>query len=256
MSVITLRDVGVCVPGSACWIVQGASATLEPGQACAILGPNGAGKSTLLRVTAGLLGADRGAVTWGTRAIGSMSARELARERAVVLQAPPAVFDFTALELVLMGMEGGAGWRLAGAGERRRAMGWLERVELEGHAGQAATTLSGGELRRALIARAMASEARWWMLDEPLAGLDLRHQELVLEAIRERCASGGGVVAVMHELGHVERGFERAILMERGQIAAAGEIGQVLEEERLRAVYGVRLVRGEVAGVRTWVVVR
>jgi iron complex transport system ATP-binding protein len=255
MSEIALRGVGVRVPGSPCWIIEEASARFELGEATAIIGPNGAGKSTLLRIAAGLARPARGEVLWGGRAADRLRAAEQARERAVVLQAAPAVFDFTALELVLMGMEGADRWRLAGAAQRRAAQGWLDRVELGGRAAQAATTLSGGELRRVLIARAMASGARWWMLDEPLAGLDLRHQDLVLREVRAHCEGGGGVIAVMHELGHVERGFDRAVLMAGGAVAAQGPLAEVLDEALLERVYGVRLVRGEVAGVAAWVVV-
>ena len=93
------------------------------------------------------------------------------------------------------------------------------------------------------------------MLDEPLAGLDLRHQDLILREGRAHCQGGGGVIAVMHELGHVERGFDRAVLMAGGAVAAQGPLAEVLDEALLARVYGVRLRRGEVAGVAAWVVV-
>jgi iron complex transport system ATP-binding protein len=239
---IWARGVGYAVAGR--WLARDISLEVGPGQALALVGPNGAGKSTLLKLLSGLLEPSAGQVWCAGR-----SASALAARRAVVLQAPPAVFDFTALELVLMGMPGASRWRLASAAERRQALACLERVELGAQASQAAGTLSGGELQRVLLARALASGAAWWFLDEPLAGLDLKHQALALALVRERCEAGGAVVAVMHELGAVERGFEQVALLRGGSLVACGAPGEVLTAARLGEVFEAEVVRREVWGV-------
>ncbi|MEM1347291.1 MAG: ABC transporter ATP-binding protein [Myxococcota bacterium] len=234
--------------------LDGISVGLKAGGSTAIIGPNGAGKTTLLRVLAGLHDAP-GGVFYDGEDIGAWSARRLARARAVIAQARPQVFDFTALELVMMGFHARASrWALPSHRERRRALEALAQVELAERAEQAASSMSGGELQRVLFAQAMVQEAGWWMLDEPTANLDPRHALSVLERVREHCASGGGAVAVLHELTWVERAFDEVVMLRAGRVVAAGPTHETMTAERLEEVYEVEVACVEHRGQRVWVV--
>lgn len=234
-------------------LLKGVSATLYAGQLCALLGMNGAGKSTLLRIIAGVQDGWRGEVSVEGVARGEV--RAMARVRAYMPQGGAPPFDYSALEVVMMGEHALRGrLSLPSASEAERARGYLARVELGHRADAPVTALSGGELQRVMLARVMATQARWWLLDEPLASLDLRHQVLVMRRVREHCARGGGALVTMHDLSWVERAFDRAIFLHQGHIVADGPPSGALREEELRAIFEAPLDAVHHDGGRSWVI--
>ena len=112
-----------------------------------------------------------------------------------------------------------------------------------------ATTLSGGERARVLLARALATEAPVLIVDEPLAALDPAHALAVMALLRATARAGTLVVAVLHDLGLAARFCDRVLLMDGGRLVADGAPGEVLSPVRIAQVYGVDAWVGEVGGV-------
>ncbi len=225
------------------------------GDAIALVGPNGVGKTTLMRILAGLLAPDTGRVELGGQRLGALDRRQIARRVSVVPQARPQVFEFSALEVVLMGFHArSARFSLPSSAQKDAALAAMERLEIAHLAERPASVLSGGELQRVLMARTLVTDTDLWLLDEPTANLDLRHQVALLERVAEHCAAGGAAVAVLHDLALAHRYFGRAIVLADGRVAAAGPVETTLTDDLLSQVFDVDLRGGQVAGRRVWVV--
>lgn len=236
-------------------VLDDVSLQVEAGDSVAVVGPNGAGKTTLMRVAAGLLEPDAGRVHLSGEPRGAMSRREAARRVAYLRQAAPQVFDFSALELVLMGFHARTGrFSLPSEDQRDRALQAMGELEIRHLADRSASVLSGGELQRVLMARTLVSGAEVWLLDEPTSHLDVRHQMALLRQVGAHVDEGGAALAVFHDLSLVHRIFDRVAVMAEGRIVACGPTGETLSEELLEEVFGVGLLHGEVDGRPVWVV--
>lgn len=222
--------------------VREADFAADAGTLTAILGPNGAGKSTLLKSLAGLVPYE-GEVLLGGAPLSTLARRELARRVALVSQDPPADVPFTALELVLMGRAPHLG-RLAleGAHDRSVADQAMRDAGVADLAARPIDQLSGGERRRVFLARALAQEPQILLLDEPTAFLDLGHQAQVLEHAAALARRGLCVVAVLHDPNLAVAWADRVALMRAGAVVAAGGVRELLQRERLEALYGAPLV--------------
>lgn len=218
--------------------LDGVTMAVPDGQLYAVLGPNGSGKSTLMKALMGVVPVEGGHVMLDDRPLSEWGRRDLAREVGVVPQAETFAFPLTVRELVAMGRYPHLGaLGLESASDRRavaRALEQCDAVELEG---RDVTTLSGGELQRVRIARALAQEPRALVLDEPTASLDVRHEMAILELLRSWADEGMTVVVVTHGLELAARFADRMLLLSRGAVAAEGPPGEVLTEETLAAVY-------------------
>jgi iron complex transport system ATP-binding protein len=223
-------------------IVDDVSFAVEPGTWLSLLGPNGAGKTTLLGVLAGLR-RFRGTVLLAGRRLDELGRREAARLVALVPQIPIVPPAMRVGDYVLLGRTPHLGvLAREGAGDRRAAGRALARLELVALADRALGSLSGGELQRAVIARALAQEAPILLLDEPTAALDIGHQQQVLELVDElRRADGLTVVAAMHDLTLAAQYGDRLVLLDRGRVVAEGASRDVLTPERLEALYGANV---------------
>lgn len=214
------------------------SADLEvrAGEVVALVGPNGAGKSTMLGVLVGDLRPDSGTVELCGSPVGSWTAADAARRRAVLPQQSSVTFPFSVIDVVRMGRAPWIGTP-AEADDDRVVADAMERVEVSHLANRGVPSLSGGEQARVALARVLAQQAQLLALDEPTAALDLRHQELVLRLARERARSGDGVVTVLHDLGLAAAYADRVVLLTGGRVAAVGPPATVLQPERLSEVY-------------------
>ncbi len=239
--------------GGAGEVLGGVTFEAHGGGATAIIGPNGVGKTTLVRMAAGLLEPTEGRVLLEGEPIGGWSRREIARRVALLRQAPPQVFDFSALELVLMGFHARSGrFALPSDRQRDRALEAMEELEIRHLADRPATALSGGELQRVLMARTLVSGADLWLLDEPTAHLDPRHRLALLERVRAHVDRDGAAVCAVHDLTLVHRYFDRVVVLADGEVRAKGGVEQTLDEALLSEVFGVRMRRGEVGGATVW----
>jgi iron complex transport system ATP-binding protein len=223
--------------------LRGLSLSLEPGAFVGVVGPNGSGKSTLVRILAGYLRPRRGSVRLGSRELRRLSDRERARRIAVVPQETPPAFDFTALEVVLMGRAP----HLPALGvesphDRAIAREAMRRTGTEAFAARPLGTLSGGERQRVLLARALAQQTPVLLLDEPTAHLDLSHQIQALQLLHAlHSEQGATVLAVLHDLNLAALYCDRLALLSEGRLAAEGPPEEVLTAERMAAVYGARV---------------
>jgi iron complex transport system ATP-binding protein len=229
-------------------IVDGVSFAVEPGAWVSLLGPNGAGKTTLLRVLAGLRRFS-GSVRLAGRELAELGRREAARQIALVPQTPVVPTAMSVGDYVLLGRTPHMGvLAREGLGDRAAASEALIRLELAQLADRQLGSLSGGELQRAVIARALAQSAPVLLLDEPTTALDVGHQQQVLELVDElRREDGLTVVAAMHDLTLAAQYGDRIVLVDSGRVVAEGGAREVLTEERIASLYGatVRVVHGD-----------
>lgn len=228
-------------------IVTDVDFTARPGEVTAIVGPNGSGKTTLLKALSGEL-PHQGCIAINGRALAAMKSAEAAAVRAVLPQATSLAFPFTVREIVRLGLVGG--WSGAPAGEvERLPERALARVDLEDFAGRFYQELSGGEQQRVQLARVLCQvwtpvlegRPRYLLLDEPVSSLDIRHQLTIMDIARDFACSGGGVVAVLHDLNLTAMVADRIFVMDGGRLAAAGTPDEVLVDALLEKVFGCRL---------------
>jgi iron complex transport system ATP-binding protein len=243
--VIELRDVSVSFDGV--YAVRGVSTTVEKGEWVVLIGPNGAGKTSALRALCGLLPFE-GRVLLDGRDTSSLRRRDVARLVAFVPQSPETPPELTVGEYVLLGRTPHIGYLATeGRADRVAADRALERLELVSFAERPLGSLSGGELQRAVIARALAQESRILLLDEPTTSLDLGRQQQALELIDSLRADGLTVVSTMHDLTLAGQYADRLLLLDRGSVVAEGSAGHVLSESNLASYYHaqVRVVHDE-----------
>ena len=236
-------------------VLSGVDLTVRAGELVALVGPNGAGKSSLLAVLAGDLEPDRGVVLLGDRPLPEHPVREMARQRAVLLQRQGLAFGFRVEEVVRMGR---APWHRTPAedDDDHAVEEAMRRAEVTPLALRLYPTLSGGEQARVSFARVLAQAAPVLLLDEPTAALDIRHQEVLLGVAREAASLGSAVVVVLHDLALAAAYSDRVCVLSRGLVVADGPPREVLTDELLTRVYEhpVRVV--DVAGALVIVPVR
>jgi len=216
--------------------------SLKTGEVLALLGPNGGGKTTLLKTLLGLLPPKGGEVRLGDRPLASYTARERARRIAYVPQSHGATFAFMVETVVLMGRTAhGTLFSRPSPDDRTIAARMLERFGIAHLADRPYTKISGGERQLALLARALAQEPQFVVLDEPTASLDFGNQGRVMREIRALGASGHGVLFTTHDPNHAMRAADRAFLLRQGVRIADGEVRAVLNCAQLEALYGAKL---------------
>jgi iron complex transport system ATP-binding protein len=217
---------------------RGLSVAVATGEVLALLGPNGGGKTTLLRTLLGLLPPHQGEVRIGGSPLAERSVRERARLLAYVPQSHAATFAFTVETMVLMGRTAHAGlFSRPTAQDHAVVQRTLERLAIAHLAERPYTMISGGERQLALLARALAQEPRFVVLDEPTASLDFGNQGRVMREIRALAAAGHGVLFTTHDPNQAMRHADRALLMRDGTIIAAGKVQEVLIHIQLEALY-------------------
>lgn len=227
-------------------VLEGASLAAAGGELIAILGPNGAGKSTLLRSMAGLLKPIAGAVTLDGTDVNAWDRAALARAIAYLPQSRAVHWPLSVENVVCLGrLPHGAGPGRMRPADRAAVEAALVAMDLIALRERPATELSGGELARVLVARALAQEAQTLLADEPTAGLDPAHQMALFDKLRRIAGEGRSVVVALHDLSLAARYCHRIVLLKDGRTLAAGPPDAVLSSERLAAVYGIeaRLVR-------------
>jgi iron complex transport system ATP-binding protein len=224
-------------------VLAGVTLDVPGGSFVGIVGPNGSGKTTLLRSIARVLRPSSGAVLIDGREVFSISARELAREQAVVPQDTVPAFDFTALEIVLMGRSPHLGrFQSESAADMAIAEQAMRSTGTWGVARRPFAALSGGERQRVVIARALAQEPRVILLDEPTNHLDINYQFEILSLIsRLNREKGITVVAVLHDLNLAAQYCDTLVMIGGGRVQAMGAPSRVLTAENVRNVYGAEV---------------
>jgi iron complex transport system ATP-binding protein len=222
-------------------VVDDVSLTISSGEMVGILGPNGSGKTTLLKMLAGTLTPTAGSLAFDGRPLGDWTRRDLARRIAFVPQETHAPFDFTVLDIVLMGRFPHLGaFALEGPADLLIARQALASTGTAAFEDRPFATLSGGEKQRVVIASALAQSPELLLLDEPTASLDLGHQldvQLLLASLnRDRRVT---MVLSTHDLNLAAALCRHLILLRNGRVIAQGPTDEVLTPDAVRALYGV-----------------
>ncbi len=225
-------------------VLRDISLTADKGALIALAGPNGAGKSTLLKSIAGLVPVS-GRVLIGGAEIGDLSPGNRARQLAFLAQGRVAHWPMTVKHVVALGRLAygrmGPSLTPADTDAIEAAMSATDTIALRD---RRIDQLSGGERARALLARALASEAPIVLADEPTEALDPAHRLQIMNALRNETQRGALVIAAMHDLSLAAQYATRAILIDEGKLVAYGSAGDVLSLDRIAQVYGVRPVAG------------
>ncbi|MEM8549447.1 MAG: heme ABC transporter ATP-binding protein [Verrucomicrobiota bacterium] len=227
-------------------VLNQVSIQLKPGKVLALLGTNGAGKSTLAKVLSGELEAPGADISLEDKALGSWSPQAMARVRAVLPQTPQLEFNFSVLDVVLMGrtphMQQGESPH-----DREICRAALQRVDLQEFETRSYLELSGGERQRVQLARVLAQiwepfdgHQRYLLMDEPVAGLDLAHQQSTLRIARELTRQGVGVLCILHDLNLALRYADEAMLLDEGKVYLTGPTSDILTEEHIATVFKVQ----------------
>lgn len=205
----------------------------------AVMGPNGCGKTSLLRCIGGLIEPTEGAVLVDEKAVLDLSARTLAQKVAFVRQHAQTDFEFSAFETVLMGRnpyqhrlqnESQADWDIV---ERcmKQTNTWHLRFAIP-------SQMSGGELQRVMIARALAQQTPILLMDEPVSNLDIAHQIDIMRLLRNTKAEC--IMIVIHDLNLALQFCDNLLLLHDGRILFHGPIAEGLTPENIERVYGVK----------------
>lgn len=248
-----LQAIGIEVRARTKTLLRDVSIDVAPGEFVAIIGPNGAGKSTLLNALAGDRALSSGEILLEGRPLTHWSKLELARRRVVLPQHSAVAFDFTGLQIAMLGLLAFRG-TLSEPQMQAVAEKALAETEALAFADRPYTVLSGGERQRVQLARVLAQcdadpEATpFLLLDEPITGLDLSHQHAALASARRRVDRGLGVLAVLHDLNMAARYADRVGIVETGRVTNLGPTRQTLDPQRLSAVFATPIVRIEAAG--------
>jgi iron complex transport system ATP-binding protein len=233
-------------------VLRGVSLDVPADSFVGILGPNGSGKTTLLRVLAGTLQPSRGRVTLDDADVARVPRTDLARRMAVVPQETHLTFDFSVLEVVLMGRYPHLGtFEVEGPADLTIARDALTATGTRALEGRPFATLSGGEKQRVIIAAALAQitpQSRkdnklppaLLLLDEPTVALDLAYQLEIAALLRElQERTKVAIVVSTHDLNFAAGLCRRLILLKDGSVLAAGETSAVLTPQNIRSLYGV-----------------
>jgi len=241
-SVLVVSGISTRIDGRV--IVDSISLSVSRGEVVGVVGANGSGKTTLVRTLAGLLRAHSGEVVVDGVVFdssgGGESRRNCARKVAYMPQSAES-HPFTAFESVLMGRYPYLGrFELEGSGDRDLAWSAMERTWTTEFVNRKLDTLSGGERQRVLMARVLVQQADVLLMDEPTASLDLRHQILTMNLVREETRErNAGAVVILHDLSLAARFCDRLVVLHEGKKLADGTPWEVLTPGNLRTAFGV-----------------
>ena len=214
------------------------SASIEAGQRVALVGPNGAGKSTLFKAIVGLLTPSGGHIL-----INGEPAHKARQAVAYVPQFEDVDWDFpvSVLDVVVMGLARQVGWlRLPNATHRQTALNALERAGLLEYANRQIGELSGGQKRRAFIARALAQGASILLLDEPFSGVDAVAQQTLFEILDKLRRDGVTVLLATHDLNLVSTHFDSLLILNK-RVIAYGKPEEVFKPEIMAEAFGSQM---------------
>ncbi|NGY03468.1 heme ABC transporter ATP-binding protein [Solimonas terrae] len=237
------------------------SVSFQPGRLHAIFGPNGAGKSTLLRLLSREWGTARGQILLDDRPLSDWAAADLARHRAILPQQHALTFAFSAAEVVALGRLHAE--RRTATRERQIVADALAACGAGTLAARSYARLSGGERARVQLARVLAQiweapagRARYLMLDEPTAHLDLAFQHACLRLARDWLQAGVCVIAVLHDPNLVLAYADDVLVLDHGRLRAQGSPSSVLNAELMQEIYGLGAERLQTPDGQHWLAVR
>lgn len=215
--------------------IENVSVSIQPGKITGIIGPNGAGKSTFLKAVIGLIKSETGQVGVGGQSLDTI------RKRIAYVEQRSAIdltFPIKVDETVLLGTFPNLGlFRRPKKAQKEKVLESLKQVKMEDFAKRQIGNLSGGQLQRVFIARALAQEADIIFLDEPFVGIDMVSEKLIVDLLKELRDQGKTIVIVHHDLHKTREYFDNLIILNK-TLVAEGSVNQTFTTENIQAAYG------------------
>lgn len=225
-------------------ILHNVSVAVKQGETVGLIGPNGAGKSCLLKSILGLLDVKSGDITIDDRNVTELSLKERARKMAYAAQGAPVYWPLTAETIVGLGRVPHLNpWQSLSEDDKVAIEYAMTRTDCIDLRERLVTTLSGGERARVLLARVLATGAKYILADEPVASLDPSHQLQVMGILRGLSERNHGVLVVLHDLSHALRYCDSIILINEGQIIGQDVPSKILSDENLKDIFGISAAR-------------
>lgn len=236
--IITVNDLHFSYPKHT--VLEGIDFSLHRGEVVSLLGPNGCGKSTLIRLILKLIHAAQGEIWLENKTIHRYSHREIAEHIAYIPQYHNVPFNYSVLEMVMMGRVSKSGFFAApSSNDRAYAFASLERIGIADLADRAFGQLSGGQKQMVLLARALTQEVNTFIMDEPVSGLDYGNQIRLLELIADLARQGYTFLKTTHYPDHALMVSSRVVVMNGGKIIADGLPHEVITSRMIRDVYEI-----------------
>ncbi len=235
-TVIACRDLTVAYQADP--VLYQINADFQAGHSTAIVGPNGAGKSTLLKSFIHLQDILNGRITYFLDGK-SYSYQQVRKRIAYVPQKASVDWDFptTVLDVVVMGRYGHLGWfKRPSSSDINLAMEALEEMGMEDYADRQISQLSGGQRQRVFLSRALVQEAEIYLLDEPLAGVDIKTEKVIMDKLKNLTQAGKSVLIVHHDLNTVADYFDHVLLLNK-KLVVQGAVDEVFTPENIEKTY-------------------
>lgn len=215
--------------------------TIERGDFLTVMGPNGSGKTTLIKIIAGLLKQNCGNVKFLGKEIDKYPYKELAKKISVVSQNNSSVFPFSVFEIIMMGRTPYFNiWGFENSNDFKIVNEAIELVDLTHLKNKGINEISGGELQRTFLARALAQQSEVIILDEPNAHLDFKHQISILNLIKNLNKEKNiTIIAVLHDINIAAHYSDSIIFMKDGEIVLNGKTDDIISEENIKKVFEI-----------------
>ena len=221
-------------------VLKGISFDTQYGEFISVLGPNGVGKSTLFRCMLGLMKPSSGTVCVNGEDISGLPAVELSRRMAYIPQSHNPLFNFSVLDMVLMGTTSQIN-RFASPGKQQEklALAALERMGIMHLKDRGCANISGGERQLVLIARAIAQQAKILVMDEPSANLDFGNKIRVMKTVKSLTEDGYTIIQSTHDPDQAYFYSDKILALHGGKILACGSPQETMNETMISTLYGV-----------------
>lgn len=225
------------------WVLKEINFTVKRGETLVILGPNGSGKSTLLECLTGAEQPDEGEIYWDGKKLSMYSLKEKARKMAVLTQESGHLdVHFIVEELVKMGRFPHQGkWPFPSEEDEKKAEWAMRDADVIHLRDRWLMHLSGGERQRVSLARILAQEAEWLILDEPTTFLDVQYQVLLLDLLKTwQRKKGFSLILVLHDMNLAAQIADQLLLLKEGTVQFMGPPHEVIRADRIEQVFGIR----------------
>lgn len=220
-------------------VLENVSLKLRKGETLAVIGPNASGKTTLLKCINRILKPQEGSIMLNGEETENFERDALAKKMGYVPQTRNNGFPITVFDMVLMGRKPHGGWKPSET-DLEVTSKIIDKLGLKHIATRNIEEISGGQLQKVIVARALAQNPEVLLLDEPTSSLDLRHQLEVLDTVKRQTRNGISVVMAMHNLNLAARYSNKFLMLNGGEIFAAGG-REVLTPKNIQSVYGVKV---------------
>jgi iron complex transport system ATP-binding protein len=222
-------------------VIDSLTLEMSPGNVIALLGPNGAGKSSLLEMIAGLSKPHSGEIKFGPNRMESITPKQRAQRIGFLSQHSETAWPLEVQDFIGLGRTPYQGrfFSLHSKSDQSAIQKAMTQCGVEELSHRFVNTLSGGEFSRVLLARVLAGEPEWLLLDEPMTGLDPGHQFILCDLLRKLANEGIGIIVTLHDLSLAAHVADRVILLNQGKLISDGTVREVLTQGRIQEVYGV-----------------